>query len=44
MFSSKNKENNVYLYEPKFYYYIKVGFKSEGFVGMMDTRSNGSLN
>ena len=26
MFSSKNKENNVYLCKPKFYY-IKVGFK-----------------
>ena len=26
MFSSRNKENNVYPYKPQFYY-IKVGFK-----------------
>ena len=26
MFSSKNKENNVYLCKPQFYY-VKVGFK-----------------
>ena len=26
MFSSRNKENNVYPYKPQFYY-LKVGFK-----------------